>query len=81
MAKPILPPDAARVAQDAGPVIQQEYEDVGLTCYRVEIPAGDSGNTIVEEGYIERIELPTGKVLFQHRRTRTVTREWAENNR
>lgn len=80
MAKRIKPPSARRIAEEAGEALLEKYEEEGLTVYRAEYPVGNSGNTIIEEGWLERTLLPNGKVLVQHKKLKNVSREWAEEN-
>ena len=78
VSKPILPPSAARIAREVGPVAQELYDSEGLICYREEITVGK--DIMVREGYIKRIELPTGKVLISKVPTKVITRVEAEEN-
>jgi hypothetical protein len=78
MGKPILPPSAARIAQEAGPVIAGKYKDEGLTCYREEIQVGV--NTMVREGYIKVQDVGGGRKLYIKVMTKVITRREAEDN-
>ena len=78
MAKPILPPNAARIATEAGPTIREKYDNDGLTCYREEFDVGQ--NKMIREGYIKVEVLPNGKMLYNMITTKVITRKEAEDN-
>jgi hypothetical protein len=78
MAKPILPPNASRIATEAGPVIKDKYDTDGLTCYREEFDVGQT--KMVREGYIKVEVLPNGKTLYNMITTKVISRQEAEDN-
>ena len=72
----ILPPNAARIAREAGPLVEHIYRTEGLSCFREEYKMGES--KLVREGYLEEKLLPTGAVLVRKIVTRNLTRKEAE---
>lgn len=72
----ILPPNAARIAKDAGPEILALYTEDGLSCFREIYQAGVE-QELVREGYFQPYTLPNGKQLFKKVVTGTVTVEHA----
>ena len=73
----IQPPSAERIAYEAGPVIYEQYLDSGLLCFRTELPPTQSGQVLVEEGYMLPTVLPNGVQLHERVVTKTITKEEA----
>ena len=76
----VLPPNARRIAEESGEKIVDEYNRIGLICYREEVKVGDSGQVMIREGYLKKGFLPNGKMIVTKVQTGLITKEYAENN-
>ena len=74
----IKPASAARIANQMGGHVKEQYDNMGLTCFREEYEAGASGQILVREGYVEYTTLPNGRTISRKVVTRNLTVEEAE---
>ena len=76
--KDILPPNAARIAQEVGGAIEELYNEVGLSCYREEVQVGK--DVMVREGYLQIQDAGQGHKMYIKKMTRLLTRKEAEEH-